>query len=221
MRVISFIAQKGGVAKSTTALGLACAAAAAGKAVAVLDMDPQASAAEWAEARTKRPGVAQLADPAGLADAIEDARGQGLDWLIIDTPPRADGTAGMVASASDLVFVPVLPGVFDVRAIRPTLVEIYRTKSHLRTQLLLTLCPPRTGPRDAPAVVAARSALAEAYGQFFGLAPCTITRYEAVRAALETSRTVIESDPASKAASELRTLLQFAVRFLTASGSGN
>ncbi len=219
MRVISFVAQKGGVAKSTTALGLACAAAAAGKAVAVLDMDPQASAAEWAETRTKRPGVAQLADPAGLADALEDARGQGLDWLVIDTPPRADGTAGMVASVSDLVFVPVLPGVFDVRAIRPTLVEIYRTRSHLRTHLLLTLCPPRTGPRDAPAVVAARSALAEAYGQFFGLAPCTITRYEAVRAALETSRTVIESDPTSKVASELRTLLQFAGQFLTASGS--
>lgn len=65
------------------------------------------------------PGVAQLADPKGLAAAIEDARGQGLDWLVIDTPPRADGTAGAVACASDLVFVPVLPGVFDVRAIRP------------------------------------------------------------------------------------------------------
>lgn len=87
MRVISFVAQKGGVAKSTTAFGFACAAVAAGKAVAVLDMDPQASAAEWAEARMKMPGVAQLADPVGLARAIEDARGQGLDWLVIDTPP--------------------------------------------------------------------------------------------------------------------------------------
>ncbi len=219
MRVISFVAQKGGVAKSTTALGLACAAAAAGKTVAVLDMDPQASAAEWAEGRTTMPGVAQLADPIGLVEAIEDARGQGLDWLVIDTPPRADGTAGIVASASDLVFVPVLPAVFDVRAIRPTLVEIYRTRSHVRTHLLLTLCPPRTGSRDAPAVVAARSALAEAYGEFFGVAPCTITRYEAVRAALETSRTVIESEPASKAASELNALLQFAEQSLTASGS--
>lgn len=221
MRVISFVAQKGGVAKSTTALGLACAAAAAGKAVAILDMDPQASAAEWAEGRTRMPGVAQLADPAGLAGALEDARGQGLDWLVIDTPPRADGRAGQVASASDLVFVPVLPGVFDVRAIRPTLVEIYRAKAHVRTHLLLTLCPPRTSLREAPAVVAARSALAEAYGQYFGLAPCTITRYEAVRAALETSRTVMETEPASKAASELRMLFQFAEETLTASGSSH
>ena len=221
MRVISFVSQKGGVAKSTTALGLACAAAAGGKAVAVLDMDRQASAAEWAEARTTMPGVAQLADPTGLAKAIEDARGQGLDWLVIDTPPREDGTAGVVASASDLVFVPVMPGVFDVRAIRPTLVEIYKANAHVRTHLLLTLCPPRTSGREAPAVVAARQALATAYGQFFGLAPCTITRYEAVRAALETSRTVVESDPASKAAFEIRALLQFTEQFLTASGFRN
>lgn len=219
MRVISFVAQKGGVAKSTTALGLACAAAAAGKAVAILDMDPQASAAEWAESRTRMPGVAQLVDPAGLAGALEDARGQGLDWLVIDTPPRADGRAGQVASASDLIFVPVLPGVFDVRAIRPTLVEIYKAKAHGRTHLLLTLCPPRTSLREAPAVVAARSALAEAYGQYFGLAPCTITRYEAVRAALETSRTVMETEPSSKAAFELKALFHFTDQSLTASGS--
>ena len=49
VRVISFVRQKGGVAKSTTALGLACTAVTRGKNAAVLDMDPQASAAEWAE----------------------------------------------------------------------------------------------------------------------------------------------------------------------------
>lgn len=70
-------------------------------------------------------------------------------------------------------------------------------------------------------MVAARSALADAYGEYFGLAPCTITRYEGVRAALETSRTVIESDPASKAAIELNALLQFAENVLSASGPKN
>jgi len=214
MRVISFIAQKGGVAKTTTALGLACTAATHGKKIAVLDLDPQASAAEWAEGRTTTPGVAQLIDPTNLPEALGDAREQGLDWLVIDTPPRADGTAGPVASVSDLVFIPVLPAVFDVRAIRPTLVELYRAKAHGRAYLLLTLCPPRQGPRDAPAVVAARIALTEAYGEFFSIAPCTITRYEAVRAALETSKTVVESDPASKAAIELDGLYQFAEQSL-------
>jgi chromosome partitioning protein len=214
MRVISFVAQKGGVAKSTTALGLACTAVSRGKNAAVLDMDPQASAAEWAEGRTTAPGVAQLLDPIGLPTALDDARGQGVDWLVVDTPPRADGTAGPVATASDIVFVPVLPAVFDVRAIRPTLVEIYRAGAHARTHLLLTLCPPRQGPKEPPAVIAARTALAEAYGEFFDIAPCTITRYEAVRAALETSRTVAESDPASKAALELDALYNFAEQTL-------
>ena len=63
--------------------------------------------------------------------------------------------------------------------------------------------------RDAPAVTAARSALADAYGEFFAVAPCVVTRYEAVRAALETSRTVAESEPASKAALELDALFRF------------
>jgi hypothetical protein len=58
-------------------------------------------------------------------------------------------------------------------------------------------------------VIAARAALTEAYGEFFGIVPCTITRYEAVRAALETSRTVAECDPASKAALELDALYLF------------
>jgi chromosome partitioning protein len=82
-------------------------------------MDPQASAAEWAEGRTTMPGVAQLVNLTGLDRAIVDARKQRLEWLVIDTPPRADGTAGMVAAASDLIFVAVLPAVFDVRAHTP------------------------------------------------------------------------------------------------------
>lgn len=215
MYVISFVAQKGGVAKTTTALGLACAAVLQGQAVGVLDLDPQASAAEWGEHRSSAPGVAQLADTRDLSQAFDAAQAQGLDWLIVDTPPRAGNIAGPVAAASDLIFVPVLPAVFDVRAIRPTLVEIYRAGAQEKTRLLLTLCPPRQGIGDPPAVAAARKALIEAYGDYFRIAPCSITRYEAVRAALETSRTVVEAEPASKAASELEALRRFSERFLS------
>ena len=215
MHVISFIAQKGGVAKTTTALGLACAAAIQGRTVGVLDLDPQASAAEWGEQRSIAPGVAQLANAAELPQALDAARAQSLDWLIVDTPPRAGNIAGPVAGASDLIFVPVLPAVFDVRAIRPTLVEIYRAGAQERTRLLLTLCPPRQGVGDPPAVAAARKALIEAYGEYFRIAPCSITRYEAVRAALETSRTGVEAEPASKAASELGVLRSFAEKVLS------
>lgn len=215
MRVISFVTQKGGAAKTTTALGLACAAATHELNVGILDFDPQASAAEWGENRTTLPGVAQLDTLAHLPEVLEGARGQNLDWLIIDTPPRAGNIAAPVAEISDLVFVPVVPAVFDVRAIRPTLVELYRARAHERVRILMTLCPPRQiALLDPPGVAAARKALIEAYGEYFRIAPLSITRYEAVRAALESSRTVVETEPRSKAAAELMALYRFVDKVL-------
>jgi chromosome partitioning protein len=215
MQVISFVTQKGGAAKTTTALGLACAAATHELNVGILDFDPQASAAEWGENRTTPPGVAQLDTLAHLPEVIDGARGQNLDWLVIDTPPRAGDIAAPVAEISDLVFVPVVPAVFDVRAIRPTLVELYRARAHERVRILMTLCPPRQSALfDPPGVAAARKALIEAYGEYFRIAPLSITRYEAVRAALESSRTVVETEPRSKAAAELMALYRFVDKVL-------
>ena len=47
MFTISLIGQKGGTGKTTVALGLAVAAARAGHATAIVDLDRQASAARW------------------------------------------------------------------------------------------------------------------------------------------------------------------------------
>ena len=58
MKTISFISQKGGVGKTTLAIHLAVAFAADGLNVAILDLDPQASAAEWKDFREEEmPGV--------------------------------------------------------------------------------------------------------------------------------------------------------------------
>ena len=57
MKTIALINQKGGVGKTTIALHLATAFWQHGRNALVLDLDPQASAAEWHDARTTRHGA--------------------------------------------------------------------------------------------------------------------------------------------------------------------
>src|SRR3954462_7579086 len=47
MKVLSLICQKGGTAKTTTAINLAVEALAYGLEVVVIDLDPQVSACDW------------------------------------------------------------------------------------------------------------------------------------------------------------------------------
>ena len=77
MKTISFISQKGGVGKTTLAIHLAVAFAADGLNVAILDLDPQASAAEWKDFREEEmPGV--IAIPSSrLPKVLDGTGGQG------------------------------------------------------------------------------------------------------------------------------------------------
>ena len=51
MKTVAIISQKGGAGKTTLALHLATSAALKGRNTAIIDLDPQASAANWADRR--------------------------------------------------------------------------------------------------------------------------------------------------------------------------
>lgn len=120
MHTIALIAQKGGVGKTTIAIHLATAFAAAGQTTLILDLDPQASATEWKDHRAAELPAVLSIQPSRLAKVMEEARGIGTDILILDTAPHSESTSLEAARAADLILVPCQPTIMDLRAMRKT-----------------------------------------------------------------------------------------------------
>ena len=114
--IVALLNQKGGVGKTTLALHLAGAWALRGKRVLVVDADPQGSALDWSEQRT-REGLPRLFGVLGLAretlhrELPEIARDA--DHVVVDGPPRVTGIARSALLAADAVLVPATPSPFD------------------------------------------------------------------------------------------------------------
>lgn len=121
MKTIALINQKGGVGKTTVAIHLATAYTRAGKNVVLLDLDPQASAAEWKDAREGEFPHVESIQPARLEKKIEQFREIGADIMILDTAPHSEGTALDAAKRADLVIVPCKPSIMDLRAMKKTI----------------------------------------------------------------------------------------------------
>jgi chromosome partitioning protein len=121
MRVISFVAQKGGVGKSSLALSLAVTAEAAGEKVCIVDLDPQGTAASWYETRSaESPPVLDHNQTGDLPPTLARLRLAGFTLVVIDTAGvDSHATRGAMRSA-DLCLIPVRPSEPDVKATMPT-----------------------------------------------------------------------------------------------------
>jgi chromosome partitioning protein len=212
MFTISLVGQKGGTGKTTIALGLAVAAARAGHDVAVIDLDPQATAANWKDRRKDENPPVVSAQASRLKQTLEVARANGVDFAFIDTAGRSDDSALNAARASDLVLIPS----------RPNIVEI-ETLPQVGDLLRLAGSPPAFVILNGINHAAGRASLnevREAIRSLFSLtvAPVHLCQRNAYAEAMTTGKVPQEVDEEGKAGDELKRLFEFVCEVVNRGG---
>jgi chromosome partitioning protein len=132
--IITLAQQKGGAGKTTVAAHLAVACALGGKAVAVLDTDPQGSLGQWFERREAALGQGEvdlIFRTASGWGARREARALARDHdvVVLDTPPKSDLELRPALEAANVVVIPVQPAPVDVWATEPTLAMVDKVGS--------------------------------------------------------------------------------------------
>ena len=116
MLTVAVIARKGGAGKTTLALHLAVEAAKSGP-VTLIDTDPQASAALWADARHAPQPAVVTCPAARLPQTLQTARQSGAHIAFIDTAPSVETAALSAAKAADFCLIVARPGILDLQSV--------------------------------------------------------------------------------------------------------
>lgn len=142
MRTIAIINAKGGCGKTTIATGLASALAWEGLQVALADLDPQQSSADWLGQREEDyPEIFSVPTKQGLKAPAKT------DILIIDTPAGlAGGELSKILSKAQTAIMPILPSPVDMKAAWRYLEKTLTLKPLAAKQTTLGLVANRVKP---------------------------------------------------------------------------
>jgi chromosome partitioning protein len=199
VKTIALIAQKGGVGKTTIAVNLAVAV---GARTALFDLDPQESAAIWADRRKSDLPHVEFLTERRLPEALKAAEQGGFTFAIIDTPPAAGPQAFTAAQSADLVLIPCRTSLVDLDAIR-------RTAQLIKSAGIPAFVVFNAAPHSATTLLDDARAIVQAAG--LTAAPIVMRERSAYRSSWPLGKAVVETEPKGKAAGEIMELKNWVI----------
>ncbi|MBW4565825.1 MAG: ParA family protein [Mojavia pulchra JT2-VF2] len=199
MKTIAVISRKGGAGKTTLAVHLAVAATIDGREAAIIDLDPQASAAGWGDSRTFETPAVVSAQAARLPKVLAAAADNGADIVFIDTAPHSETAALAAIRAADLILIPCRPAILDLRAISDS-IDLVKLANKTATVVLNAVPPRGSSASEATEAIAT-------YG--VAVAPIQIGQRAAFVHSLTAGQTAQEYEPSGRAAEEIQQLYKW------------
>ncbi|MGM0584535.1 MAG: division plane positioning ATPase MipZ [Pseudomonadota bacterium] len=197
MPTLVFAQQKGGAGKTTLLVQAAVALRAMGRAVTLVDLDPQRSLSRWAGLRGDPDLPCEAASDWGAGAALRRAA-RAADVVLADCPGSADVLLRAAVREADLVVIPCQPSPVDAWAAASTLAMCAREKA--RHAVVLNRLPPRGG-----AEAETRAALAAEGAEIL---PEGLGNRVAFSTAFLQGRSPLDLAPRSKAAAEARAMAE-------------
>ncbi|MGE0117323.1 MAG: PilZ domain-containing protein [Dongiaceae bacterium] len=210
MRVLAFASQKSGAGKTTLAGHVAIQAQRAGMTPVVLvDVDPDASLTDWFALREEEDDAITVARSslAGLPTKLQELRADGVELVVIDTPPALHHSIDEPIIAADLVAIPTRPCAHDLAAAGAT---VEMVQSHGKPFVFVVNGATPDGELTPEVVMA--------LAQHGTVATVTIPRSLAVLECMLDGRTVVELPDNPAASSEVARLWDYLSKRLERSG---
>ena len=199
MQIIARISQKGGAGKTTLAIALAVAAERAGVTSVLVDLDPQASAAQWSDLREAETPVVICSPAARLTSVLKSAQRTGASLAVLDTAPHATDAALAAARASDFVLIPCRPATADLIAIGAS-IDLIRIVN--KPGAVVINAAPVANPLTAQAIAAISG---------YDVNACPVIVHQRIEHvhAFTSGLAAVESAPSGKAAAEINELFEW------------
>ena len=118
--IISFVNQKGGVGKTTSAINVAASLKRRNYKIGFIDADPQGSATRW-HAVEDNTAFEIMHHPEPITRGEIDELSQDFDFLVIDAPPAIGDITKSILEVTDLSIIPLSPSSLDVWSCKGTL----------------------------------------------------------------------------------------------------